>query len=383
MKVEQRHWSESEGWSEMRGDGLGEKAQLVFVFAGTSIIEREDLLSDLYRAYPNAHIFGCSTAGEICSTEVSDDTLVATAIEFKSTRFQIVTEEIPNSDQSRSVGRRLARAFDPKGLVHIFLLSDGLNINGSELVKGLLKNLPKEVTATGGLSGDGTRFGRTFVIKEGKAKRNLVAAIGFYGGDLHIGYASLGGWDTFGPERLVTKSEGNILYQLDGKSALVLYKEYLGEHAGGLPSTALLFPLNVKVPGNERAVVRTILAIDEEKQSMTFAGDIPEGSYAQLMRANFDRLIDGAAGAATASYEAGGSRTPDLAILISCVGRKLVLNQRVEEEIECVRDVLGQHTVLTGFYSYGEISPFSPNAKCELHNQTMTITTMWEDEKAA
>jgi hypothetical protein len=126
-------------------------------------------------------------------------------------------------------------------------------------------------------------------------------------------------------------------------------------------------------------VVRTILAVSEADQSMTFAGDVPEGSYAQLMKANFDRLIDGAVGAARASQRSLTGTSPDLAILISCVGRKLVLKQRIEEEVEGVRDVVGEHTVLTGFYSYGEISPFAAGASCELHNQTMTITTFREE----
>jgi hypothetical protein len=124
--------------------------------------------------------------------------------------------------------------------------------------------------------------------------------------------------------------------------------------------------------------VRAILGIDRERQSMTFAGDIPEGSYARLMKANFDRLIDGAVNAAQCGYRALGDVPPQLAILISCVGRKLVLKQRIEEEVEGAREVLGPDAVFAGFYSYGEISPFTPGAKCELHNQTMTITTFAE-----
>jgi hypothetical protein len=216
---------------------------------------------------------------------------------------------------------------------------------------------------------------------DGSAKPDTVGILGFYGGALRVGYASLGGWDAFGPERMVTKSEGNVLYELDGKSALQLYKTYLGEHAAGLPATGLLFPLSIRQEGHPTPVVRTILSIDEDAQSMTFAGDVPEGAHAQLMKANFDRLIDGAHGAAEATHEAVGSSSPELAILISCVGRKLVLKQRVEEEVESVREVLGDSTMLAGFYSYGEISPFTPSAKCELHNQTMTITTF--SEKAA
>ncbi len=234
------------------------------------------------------------------------------------------------------------------------------------------------MTVTGGLSGDGTRFAKTYVLAGGEPRQNVVAAVGFYGERLRVGYASLGGWDPFGPDRLITRSSDNVLYELDGKSALSLYKQYLGEHASGLPSTALLFPLNVRVPGGDTPVVRTILAVDEDRQSMTFAGDVPEGSHAQLMRANFDRLIDGAGGAAVTSAGALGDHPAELAILISCVGRKLVLKQRIEEEVESVRDVMGAGTVLTGFYSYGEISPFTPSGKCELHNQTMTITSLCE-----
>jgi hypothetical protein len=195
---------------------------------------------------------------------------------------------------------------------------------------------------------------------------------------LKVGYGSLGGWDPFGPERLITRSKGNVLYELDGQSALALYKTYLGEHAQGLPSTGLLFPLSIRTREGQSGVVRTILGVNETDQSMTFAGDMPEGAYARLMKANFDRLIDGAHGAAQASYEVVGSMTPDLALLISCVGRKLVLKQRIEEEVESVREVLGETAALAGFYSYGEISPFTPSAKCELHNQTMTITTFSE-----
>jgi len=228
------------------------------------------------------------------------------------------------------------------------------------------------------LAGDGERFRETIVCWDDDTDNRTVAAIGLYGSRLKVGFGSLGGWDPFGPERLITRSEGNILYELDGKSALALYKRYLGEHAKGLPATGLLYPLSIRAKEGTTGVVRTILSVDEENQCMTFAGDVPEGTYARLMKANFERLIDGAMGAARISFEAIGGAEPELAVLISCVGRKMVLKQRVEEEIESVRELLGENTLLTGFYSYGEISPFTPGADCTLHNQTMTITTFRE-----
>jgi hypothetical protein len=378
MKIEQTHWTEAQGWEPEKPGRLGQAANLVLLFGSTARLKEQSLLDTIKKAYPKAHLMGCSTAGEICGTRVLDDSLVVTAVQFESTTIKGVRIPVGTDRNSFQVGERLAKSLAPTGLTHMFVLSDGLNVNGSELVHGLSKHLPKDVTITGGLSGDGARFAETLVLSDSPPERNVVAVLGLYGTRLKVGYGSLGGWDPFGPERLITKSVGNVLYELDGTSALELYKKYLGEHAQGLPATGLLFPLSLRLKDGEVGVVRTILSVNEADQSMTFAGDVPVGAYARLMKANFDRLIDGAVGAARTSYEAIGSSSPDLAILISCVGRKLVLKQRVEEEVEGVRDVLGKRTVLAGFYSYGEISPFTPSAKCELHNQTMTITTLSE-----
>jgi hypothetical protein len=228
-------------------------------------------------------------------------------------------------------------------------------VNGSDLVTGLQSSLPKNVVVTGGLAGDGSRFQKTLVGLNEQPTEGKIIAVGFYGNNLTVSHGSMGGWDPFGPERLVTKSSANVLFELDGQPALSVYKKYLGEYSDELPGSALLFPLSVKLNDSDESVVRTILSINEDDQSLTFAGNIPVGSYARLMKANFDRLIEGASNAAMNSLQK--LQKPDLAILISCVGRKLVLNQRIEEEVEVIRDILGKTTAITGFYSYGEISP--------------------------
>jgi len=377
MKLEQKRWAEGGGWIPGGNSGMGDAAQLVLLFGSVTRLKDTDCLNEIRRMYPNAHLLGCSTAGEICGAQVFDDSLVVTAVHFEHTQVRGAKAGIDRMEDSFDVGRRLAQSLDQEGLTHVFVLSDGLKVNGSELVKGLIENLPGNVSVTGGLSADGALFRETVVLWVDDPDRDIVAALGFYGSRLKIGYASMGGWDPFGPERLITHSSGNVLYEFDGKSALAIYKKYLGDQAKGLPSTGLLFPLNVRLKENDRGVVRTILAVNEKDQSMTFAGDVPEGARARLMKANFDRLIDGAAEAAKKSLSMLG-RSAELAILISCVGRKLILQQRVEEELEGIRDVFGRQTVMTGFYSYGEISPALPGAVCELHNQTMTITSISE-----
>jgi len=379
MKLYQAQWAASTGWRPAFEDAVIDPPQLVLLFGSTENMGNAQLIAQVKARFPEAHLFGCSTAGEICQTKVLDETVILTAVHFERTHIATGKVNIDQTSGSLDAGVQLAQSLPEKDLRHVFVLSDGLQVNGSELVKGLTQALPAGVGITGGLSGDGGRFQKTLVVCQGPAVSGAIGILGFYGKHLKIGYGSMGGWDSFGPERLITKSKYNVLYELDGKSALGLYKQYLGEHAKGLPGTGLLFPLSLRVQENQTSVVRTILSVNEDEQSMTFAGDVPEGAYVRLMKANFDRLIDGALGAARNSCESLETDRADLAILISCVGRKMVLKQRIEEEVEGVRSVLGRRPLLTGFYSYGEISPFTPNAKCELHNQTMTITAFTED----
>jgi hypothetical protein len=377
MHVTQYQWSPGETLPAPSAD---ESVHLVLLFGSRVALQHSDAIPSIRERFPAATLLGCSTAGEILDSRIYDDSVSVTAVRFDDTRIGAACVAVESPSDSRSAGARLARSFPAEDLVHLFVLSDGLHVNGSELVKGLIENLSPNVTLSGGLSGDGTAFGETMVVFGDTISSRRIAAVGFYGDRLEVGCASLGGWDSFGPERLVTKSEGNILYELDGFSALDLYKRYLGDHASSLPGSGLLFPLSIRNPeDDDSSVVRTILAVDEGAQSLTFAGDVPVGWYGRLMKANFDRLIDGAVGAARSSLVKVKEQHPDLAILISCVGRRMVLRQRTEEELEGVRDVVGPGAFLTGFYSYGEISPFTPDAKCALHNQTMTITSFREN----
>lgn len=377
MKVEQRVWANGE-WEDVtpRLDG---PAQWVLAFGSRATVNDEAKVEVLQTLYPNAELVIASTAGEIYDSFVQDDSLVVTAIHFDHTTVHAAMIKIADYSGSRTAGQQLATALPLEGLTHVFIISDGLQVNGSELVIGLSEKISHNVPITGGLAGDGSDFKQTYVGLNGVPDAGNVIAIGLYGETLKVGHGSFGGWDNFGPERTITRAEANVLYELDGESALNLYKSYLGEEATGLPSTGLLFPLSIQLKDSEQPIVRTILAVDEDAHSMTFAGDMPVGATAQLMRANFERLIEGAGQSAEQSIETLARKDAALAICVSCVGRKLVLGQRIDEEVEAVREVLGDEAVITGFYSYGEISPLKVAARCELHNQTMTITVLAED----
>jgi len=379
MKTEQSLLNINGEWTQNSPITIGNSAQLVFLFGSRELLKKQEHIDKVKSSYPAAKIIGCSTSGEICGEEVHSDRIVCTAVWFEKSAIRIVAERIDSMEQSYEIGEKLAGQLSGPDLVHSMILSEGLNINGSELTKGLNSKLMARVPLTGGLAGDEANFTETVIVNDTAGEKNIVLAIGFYGKELRIGYGSMGGWDSFGADRLVTRSKSNILYELDGQPALELYKKYLGDHAKALPASALLFPLSFRIHNSDTALVRTVLSVNETDGSMVFAGDIPQGEYVRLMKANFDRLIQGANDAAEMSLTSLRDGEPDLAILISCVGRRLVLKQRVEEELESVRETIGQKAKMTGFYSYGEICPGKPfENRCELHNQTMTITLFKE-----
>src|SRR5258708_13867380 len=357
---------------------MDSKETIVFIFGAPEFGDNPEPITKLASTYPNSYIVGCSSAGGSVGKVVDDNSRAVSVARFKSTPIAQADAVCNSAQDSFNAGKSIAEKLNKPDLRGVFVLSDGLKVNGSELVKGMNSVLPDSVVVTGGLAGDGPRFGKTWVIREGKPQGGYITALGFYGNNVQIGHGSKGGWDAFGPERKVTRAEGNVLYELDGKPALTLYKEYLGDQAKGLPAAGLLFPLALRENAtSDKSVVRTILAVDEAKQSMTFAGDLPVGHMAQLMKANFERLIEGASGAALSAKKAEAPSGPVLSLAISCVGRRLVLGERTHEELEAALTVLPKGTQQVGFYSYGDISPYT-TGHCDLHNQTMTLTTIAE-----
>lgn len=330
-------------------------------------------------AFPGAARMGCSTAGEISAQGVTDGTLVVTAVAFDKAHVKQVSTVLGGMDDSLEAGRRLARTLPLNGLRAIVILGQGVQINGSAVLAGLVDVVGPDIPITGGLAGDGGAFAQTWVLDNEGVSCDRLVCVGLYGPDLIFSHGSFGGWSPFGPARQVTRCENNVLYELDGQPALEVYKRYLGEHAKDLPASGLLFPFAMLGKDhNELGLIRTILGVDEKTGSLTLAGDIEPDGYLKLMHSNTDALVDGAETAAKASQAATSSNEPGLALLVSCVGRKLVMGGRVDEEVEVVADVYGRQTTFAGFYSYGEISPHSGEVACKLHNQTMTISYISE-----
>jgi hypothetical protein len=369
MRTAQIRWSGRTGWE--KAPDFAAVADLVMVFADHDFFHSDTCFNDLRATFPQARILGCSSAGTIGGVQISDEDVVATAIKLERSRVRLASVDVVGS--ASDAGVQIMKELQGEDLRHVFVLSDGLSVNGSDLALGLNHT---DIAVTGGLAGDGTRFGKTWVMADAPAKSGRIAALGFYG-DVAIKSGCFAGWDEFGAERVVTSSKGNVVYEIDGEPALKLYKKYLGEMANELPASGLRFPLSIQENKSAKPLIRTLLAVDEAAQSLTFAGDVPNGYLCKLMRTNLDSLIDNA-GLAAESAQPSKQGVRGLCLVVSCVGRRLVMGQMTEEELEIVQERLGEATAITGFYSYGELAPFSDVMHCQLHNQTMTLTTVYE-----
>jgi len=365
-------------WHNIESDE-NDKIDVLLVFTGINLVENNNILSFLSAQFKNAKIISCTTAGEINQTNVDENSIICSAIQFEKTPIETVVDNLNNFKNSFELGANLARKLNKTDLTYIFMLSDGNLVNGDDLLTGIYSEIGENIQISGGIAGDGDRFQKTYVGLNDNYKEGNVVLMGLYGNHIHVGTGKKAGWDVFGPEKTITKSDGNFLHEIDGENALDMYKTYLGRYAKELPASALLFPISIKSKNHDFYIVRTILSIDNENKIMKFAGNVPEGSTIRFMKSNFDRLVFAASEAGVQARETlGDKNTPELAIIISCVGRKLVLANRIEEEVEAAVECFPNTTNIIGFFSYGEISPQIQDHISYLHNQTITITTFSE-----
>lgn len=383
MRAILAQWTSAGGWVYDQSDPFYAPDWILY-FGGVAQLEKRKPVNELWSRFPRAICCGCSTSGEILDGHLLDGTIVAALVKFASARVRAAEAVLAAPEASREAGRDVARQLNEPELRHVLVLSDGLLVNGSQLVAGICEAVGSAVTVTGGLAGDATRFARTLTGLGAEVRGGQVVAIGFYGAALRVGCGEAGGWTPFGPYRMITRSRNSVLYELDGVPALDLYKRYLGERAAGLPATGLLFPLEVLAGMAETdGLVRTIQGVDESARSLTFAGDMPEGKYVRFMKASHAGLVAGAGTAAQRVVQEGARegrcRGDRLAILVSCVGRRMVLGMHTEEELDAAAEGLPEDCKSVGFYSYGEICPSAGRPGSQLHNQTLAVTMLAED----
>ncbi|WP_419899349.1 FIST signal transduction protein [Roseomonas sp. USHLN139] len=383
MRLGQLHWMPDRGWSPPPGS-LGFEPGLILCFGRGAVLEQA--LAPLRQACPAARLVAGGAQAMMRGAELQQEGAVAVALRFAATPFRIVEQVVAGTGDDRRAGQALGAALSAPDLAGILVLADGITVNGSELLAGLRDRLGQGCALFGGMLSDTARPeepGPPGLGIDGPPRHGLAAAIGFYGPQVRIAAGAASGVDAFGPRRLITCASGSLLQALDGRPALELYRRYLGEEFVG-SSAALTFPLLVWPPGQpEQAVVRTLIHFDPARGSLRFAGNVPAGHLARLMRGNLDRVAMAAADAARQAC-AGLPALPGdrLALLVSCIGRLQLLGGRTAEEVEDAALALalgeGGGAAPIGFYSYGEICCAGGGAQTELHNQTMTVLLLGE-----
>lgn len=378
MKFEQEFLSAKAGLGKLPKQSPMPDANWVLVFGSVKRFSERIFAKTLQKRYPKAQIIGCTTAGEITPEGVMDDSIHITAMNWQRSTLRFITRSIADMSQSHSIGEQIANELSDPDLQGVFVLSDGLNVNGTELVEGLQSRLIG-LPITGGLAADNAAFTQTLLLHNDTVQDRLIIAVGIYGKDAIVTSGALGGWTSYGPLRTVTRVEQNVVYELDDKPALPLYKMYLGHYAKTLPASGLRFPVAVMTEDKKINVIRTLLGINENENSLTFAGNLAKGDTIRFLKSDHDQLVAGAANAAQQIVSKQGALTESgLAICISCVGRKLVMKEEVSDEVFAVKRFVGQQTGITGFYANGEICSGDADAHSLLHNQTMTIAYLSE-----
>jgi hypothetical protein len=377
MQIEQKKWTPENTWETLRSDLRDSKEyQLVLVFGSRTLLSSVGFYDEIRNCYPKAQILMNSTSGEIIDTQVNDDTISLTAIRFGNTQFKTTSVTYHDFKCAESAGNQISKTLQAINLTNILVFADGQHVNGQRLVQGIGENLSTSVVISGGLAGDGNKFQKTLLGLNEQPSEGKIIAVGFYGSRLTVTTGSMDGWEEFGNEIIITKSIHNTILELNHEPALKFYHQNINTNIASKDGGNLLSPISIKISKEDSSSIRTIKSINEDENSITFDGIVPQGSMIKMMKANFESLINAATSAAKNSTQ--NISNPELAIVISNIGRKIILSKRIEEEVEVIREVLGESTAITGFYSYGDISFVKGTSQPESNNQSMTITTMRE-----
>ena len=352
----------------------------LFLFAAPALLNDEAARQLISAKLAGRQYIGCSTAGEISDQGYRANGVSILAMRFQSTEVRTASSVLSGSAKSAHAAVALAESLKGPKLQGVIVFSPGVGVNGDQIIEGIISSLGRQVSLSGGLAADETAFKSTMTICNGDFYSDRLVAVGLYGDSIVLSTGSEGGWRTFGPARRVTKSTDNILYELDNKPALQLYKQYLGDKARQLPASGLSYPFALlRDDRSTSGIIRSSLDIDHESEALIMAGNVPEGAKVCLMHADSLALTQGAAQAAAEAIRThDGPEENGCALLVSCVGRRIVLGIDVDDEIEAVVDSFLPDTPLGGYYAYGEICSSGATGRAELHNQTMTITYITE-----
>ncbi len=339
----------------------------------------QELLAGVADTVGTDIIVGCTTYGEISGTGFSSGSAVLGGIATDRIDFHIASAK-RLSFNTEAAGRELAGKL-PDSVRYVQVFSDGLTGNGSAILRGMSSRLGENVIICGGAAADSDRFLRTWQFYGPELLSDAVVAIGF-SGDFKIGLGVQSGWSPIGIARHVTRSSGHVLYELDGQPALDVYKRFFGKHVEKLPMVGIEYPLCLLDRSDPlenpdySIILRASVSVNPQEGSVSFSGEIPEGSMVRLTCGDPKSTLEAAERAARMALLDLGDCDPALVFFFSCMARRIVLGRRIQEEAERVRGQIGIEVPLLGFYTYGEFCPTKRGGPNLIHNETATISVL-------
>jgi hypothetical protein len=359
----------------------------VLIIFGSTRFDHRKLLEGIKSVAGQVPMVGGTTAGEISTSGFSTQSVVLMALSSKDLCFTTGIGKNMSQDEA-ACGLSLIDDIRSKKSFEdahsLILFPNGMGGDGAKLIQGLHSTLGSDFEIVGGYLGDDERFKYTYQYYDGKVYKDAIPGLLVSGkNSFRTGIGVRSGFESIGNRFYCTEAEGNVVKKFDGESALSLYKEFLGEERSQrLPGICLEYPFGlidekVSIAGKEYFQLRCGLAVDHQEDSITLAASIPEGSAITLTTASRGDIINGAMLAAKQAKDCLKGAKPAAIFMFSCVGRKLVLGRRTQEEVLAVKEILGEEVPLIGFYTYGEIGPIDKMkrdlAPTKFHNETVVL----------
>ena len=336
-------------------------------------------------------IIGCSSAAIISNQGIFKHGLAVMLLSLPpNVYFNIACvrdiEEKTALSAGRELGEKLLYGFRDIRRDLSVIFSDGLMDEGSNLIYGLQERLGKSFPLVGASASDNMRFLRTYLYFNQEVLTDSAVGI-LWGGKLNFGLGIQHGWKPLGKPRTITKSEGNIIHEIDGEPAVKIYEEYLARDLAELQKEirriSILYPIGMYLAGEQEYLLRNILSI-ENNGSLRLQGNVIQGSTIRLMIGTKESCLNATRQALNEAkkilfapiVDITKSEIKNFVFVFDSVSRYMLLRREANQELEIIKEGFGKDTPIIGLYTYGEQAPLkaiSYQGQAYFHNQTIAM----------
>lgn len=325
------------------------------------------ILQNINQTFPGIQLIGCTTDGEMSSClEFQQDSLVlmlfcSDEVEFlASVGYNVSSDPMAIARQTAKTAQE--KLSSPPKLC--LTLPESLTTSGVLLLEGLKQGLGKTIPIVGGTSGDQRQFSKTAQFFQTEVLHDAIPIL-LLSGNLLMGHSIANGWIPMGKKGTVTKVEGNVLYEIDGRSPMEFCRDV------GMERPTPEYRLAVFDPEESHWYLRTANGnYDAQTGGIAFFADIPLNAAVQLVRATRDNILDSVQTSTQQALDVYPGMQPSAALFFSCANRRLVLGTRAKEEHQIAVNVVSRSLPVCGFYTYGEIAPLIQTGESRFHNET-------------